>query len=565
MSRRTHWTHRLTALAASLLLCAAALRAQAEPTEEAASALVRVEVIVTAVAGGSVFLDKGRDAGIQPGDVVELRPLGGELTLGVVRSVSRSSARVELPPDAPDPAPGDRGEVLVPASRFGEVAVTPEGEELPPPRSWSSEEVGYDTQRPLLAEAQAKSAAEQGMSLTGRAFFQFTGNWDEQNDNEFQLWRTGVDVRAENPFGLGGVFQLEAEGYRRSLGLGAGDDSSTTRGQLDRASYTWGGTRERPERWQVGRFLQNAFPELGLLDGVEYSRRTDSGDTWGASAGAMPLPAPGRSSGDDTQVAVYWRSAVDEDSRLDLGVAYQNTWHRGSQDRNLLVGSLDARATDEISVHGLVLVDHYGAGDDLKDDGFELTEAHLNARWTPGGDGGVGVHATHLRWPELMREEFGELSDMQVTDGRLTRIGLDGWRRVTQALRLNARVDTWTDQNDSGESGSVRATLRDVLWERGDVSAELFVTRGASTEGRGVRLAARRTLEDLGSLGLLWETTRFEQETLFFTDGDVDQQALRATLDADLGDGRSLSLYAERRDGDDTDSYNLGVFLQERF
>ena len=76
-----------------LVLAAPAVRAD----DEEASMVQSVEVKVTAVAGGSIYLDKGRRAHIEAGDRVSLHPVGGLPLEVVVRSVSSKSSRADLP------------------------------------------------------------------------------------------------------------------------------------------------------------------------------------------------------------------------------------------------------------------------------------------------------------------------------------------------------------------------------------------------------------------------------------------------------------------------------------
>jgi hypothetical protein len=247
------------------------------------------------------------------------------------------------------------------------------------------------------------------------------------------------------------------------------------------------------------------------------------------------------------------------------GVAYQNTWHEGAQDRNLFAGDFDAALGKDVTLAGEALVDFYGpGGDTIKNDGFQLTEAHLSTRWRLDPHYGVGLHASQMRWPEQKRHEFGSVSPEEVADGVVTRAGVDGWKDLTESLRLDGRADAWQDQDQDGASGDVRAALREWLWTRGDVSLDVFLTSGAFTDGQGVRLAATRRFESLGSGRLSWEISNYTSDQ---TDGSTDtsQQALRASLDTSFGASWSASLYAERRSGDGTGSYSLGLFLQERF
>ena len=562
-----------TLLLALLIGVGSALELHAEETTpgDGVGALERVEVLVTAVSGGQIYLDKGRDDHIEPGDTVELWPVGGPTVLGVVRAVSRSSSRAELSDGDSVVRVGDRGEVLVPETRLAPPPEEPADAPPVPDRDtpehppWSEPMDGWDPAQPLLAPAFSRPAEEQPAILHGRFFTQFNGTWDHEHGNQYELWRTGIDARVDNPFGRGGQFRLDVDVFHRASHLELGADDATTRWRLDRASYRWGGNREDPDRYEVGRFLQHEFPELGVLDGVEWSHRTDRGDRFGASFGFMPETSPVRETGADVQAAVFYRTDSDGEDPVEYGVAWQNTWHHGEADRNLLVGTVEVTPSEDVRITGEALVDHYGAGDSVKDAGFELTEARVNARWRLDDDTGVGAHASLVRWPEIKRQEFGDLTATQLLDNRVTRVGVDGWRDLTEHLRLDARLDRWTDQDDAGGSGSLRAALRDVAWERGQLAAEVFFSQGSFTDGAGLRLSAQRVFESLGYGTLSWETSRYTSDTEFGGSVDTNSQAVRASLDTDLGDGWSLSAYGERRMGDGQDSDSIGLFLQERF
>ena len=57
---------------------------------------LRVEVHVTSVVAGQLYLDAGREAGLEPGDRVRLLPPGAAPVQATVLSVSSSSARARL-------------------------------------------------------------------------------------------------------------------------------------------------------------------------------------------------------------------------------------------------------------------------------------------------------------------------------------------------------------------------------------------------------------------------------------------------------------------------------------
>ena len=77
----------------------------------------RIDVRVTASSGGSIYLDKGRVASIQPGDEVVLYPLGEGIVNATIQSVSKSSSRCTVLSGSVRVDIGTRGEVLVMESR----------------------------------------------------------------------------------------------------------------------------------------------------------------------------------------------------------------------------------------------------------------------------------------------------------------------------------------------------------------------------------------------------------------------------------------------------------------
>jgi hypothetical protein len=556
-----------------VLLAAALLPAAADP--DTTPAMKRIDVIVTASSGGSVYLDKGRVDGIAEGDLVLLYSTGAGSFEAFVRRVSKSSSRVELPPLAPTMSVSDRGEIFVPLTRLElleeeeQEVLTAEEEAaraVPDHPEWTAVPQEWDGETPLLAAAWNRTPDEKPTRLRGRVYFLGQKTWDDEyGSNEFTTARLGTEVFIENPFKKGGEIHLDAEFNLRRTKIEDADDSTSKLGRLERFSYSWGGNRQEQSFYEVGRFLQNEFPELGLLDGAEYIYRSDSGSHIGASMGAMPEPFRSLKSGDDFQVAVFYRAESDDPEDIVLGVAYQNTWHKGHNDRNLIIGTLDWSPNEQMSVYGSAWVDYYGGSDDVKSDGLELTELRLNSIYRVNQDTGFGAHVSHTRWPELLRNELEGATIEEILDNKTTRVGVSGWHRLADDVRMDARADYWQDQDDTGGSGDIRVAFRDILFDKGEVAIAFFTTRGSYTDGHGIRLSANRSIGDSTFATLSWENARYERTTLSSGSDKLDQQTLRASIDMVLGAMSNISLYAEKRSGDSQDSKNLGVYFQQRF
>ena len=435
-------------------------------------------------------------------------------------------------------------------------------QELPEHPGWSAPPEEWDEALPLLAPVQTPSKAEREVEVRGFAFLSLDQTFDEGADTS--LARTGLDLEMENLFGYGGRLQLDVEAFSRIASLSGQSDEEDSRARLDRFSYLVGGDREDPTSWEVGRFLQRMMPEFGVLDGTEWSWRTGSGDVIGASVGFLPEPTPEAASGDDLQLAASWRRYVGEEDDLVVGLGVQKTWHEGDDDRDLVVGTFDWRPDDEISVHGSAWVDFYDSSEVVKSSGAELTEAHLSATKRFSGTGGVSLFATHLRFPDLLRNEFPTVTAQELDRFENTRFGLSAWRRVAEDVRLSGRADTWSDDEDDGHSGELRLGVRDRILKDGEVAAALFLADGKFTTVSGLRLTANRRV-GRGYWTLGWESGLYEQDGFVGGQEELWQHVLRGTWDRPLGKDWDLSLWGDQRFGDEQEATTIGILLRRSF
>jgi hypothetical protein len=524
----------------------------------------RVEVHVTAVSENTILIDRGSADGIAIGDALRLMPLGRPVIEGVIRSVSLSSSRALLEGDLDEElVAGLSGEVLVPVERGAAQSQTGDAPAHPP---WKAPVEDWDPGQPLLAATEPREPDERPTLITGRYFLQSRHTWDStgESDRRYLHARTGVQLNAENPFQQGGAMRFDGEilGRTADLAYRANEEELYLRPRW--LSYTWGGRRTEPQRVELGRFQQHEFPEFGVLDGVEYGHRFGGGDRIAASVGYMPELDAEMRSGTDLQAAASYRFVSGPAEDYSAGVGYQKTWHEGEADRDLLIAQGDAHFTDSLSVFGTAWIDYYDSGDEIKSPGFELTQLQAHGRYAFGSDGGVGLHLSHVRWPELKRLEFTPQLPSLILDSRVTRLGLNGWTRVSSAIRLSGRVDRWEDETDDGGSFDLRADGTDLLWERGNLGLGIFHSVGAFTTATGMRLSASHFFAP-SFLRIDWESANYDQETTL--DGTIGllQHALRANWDTTFGNGWNLSLSGESRFGDEQKSYGLGFFLQKRF
>jgi len=478
---------------------------------------------------------------------------------------------------------GTTGEVWLPEARFVVTAVDPEprvgkpkpraGKPATPapvapdttePLVWESPPEDWDTDLPLLAPIYSPKPEEREVRYYGRFYTGFDYSDDDLYDNTFESWRTGLEFDIENPLKRGGLVHFDAKFFSHSSDVADGQDVSDSELLIRRASYRWGGIRNHPSSWEVGRFQHREFPELGVVDGAEFVHHLDSGSRLGASAGFLPEPTDQFETGDDLAASVFYRYVSDPEETLSFGTAFRKTWHDGAADRDLLVNTFDYYASRNTSVHATTWIDFYTSSDERKDQSVELTQMQLNARHSTDAGNGMGIFASYLRWPDIERFEFPSLTDEQINNNKVGRVGVNGWLRMSKRQRLSTRVDGWQDQDDSGGSGSLRWSLRDVLYKRGEVSFEVFGSEGKFSDELGGRIYATRQL-DHGFINLYWDATKFEQEGFNGSQKDLLQHRVGFSYDTVALKKWDLSFWGEKRLGDEQDSWSAGVFLQRRF
>ncbi len=521
----------------------------------------RVEAVVTAVTGPMVFLGRGSEAGIEIGDEVELvNPERQRTIAGRVRAVTANTCRVQLETSTSGLSVGDRGDVLISDVRSLTEQEAAGAREHPP---WEHPPLELDPSVPLLAETQ-RFPGDSDVEVDGRVFTNYFYNEESQyGDRSYQSSTTGVDMRLVNPYRKGGTLDVRVDFASRRAGYATSEDVDDTYLRVERLSYAWGGFRGQAVRGEVGRFLQHEFPEFGVLDGVELGHGLASGSRIGASVGHMPIHDDRLTNGEDIQAAVFYRYVSGDKEKLTLGTGYQKTWHAGKEDRDLIVSTAEYHPRPRIFLYGGAWIDYYTSRDDAKSEGLELTRLQLNGsyRWDAGH--GIGLLATHNRWPEMLRNEYAPITAIQTADMEVTRVGINGWYRPMQKMRIYGRVDRWEDSEDDGNNGELTVSLRDVLYQQGEISAGVYSTTGSYVDTTGFRVSANRRL-GRGLLDLRWISSDFEQHDSLREWGDMNHQMVRLGYNTRIGEAWDMSVYAEDRYGDQ-DSLSVGFYLQRRF
>jgi hypothetical protein len=483
-------------------------------------------------------------------------PSGSAALEIVVLSVSRQSARCEVAGTAAPVEIGALAEVLVPASRAAAV------QEHPP---WTHPPESWDADVPLLAPAKARTPADRERDFSGRVYQSADSWWDSEGDSQSYLWaRTGLELEVDNASGRGDVLRFDGEVFLRDFDDGNGSEDDFAHGRIERFSWRLGDSREDPDRVEIGRFLHSEMPQLGIVDGVEYVRRTASGSRFGASVGLYPEWDAELTTGDDVQASLFYRLYAGDDGQLSAGAALQSTWHEGESDRQRAVGDVSWRANERFWLAGSATVDFYGSDDEPKSSGAELTEAHASATWRPSAKWGMSASLTHVRWPVTLHDELPPVTLETLDDGVVDRAGVNVWTDLSRSVRVHARADAWENDDDDGVGGEARVSLRDLVWEHGQVGLAAFANEGEIVSLQGLRVDATRSTE-LGFWTLGYELAELEQDVFAAGLDASTRHTVRGAWDSSFGEGWTLSVSGDVLFGDDDDGQRLGFRVQRRF
>ncbi len=524
---------------------------------------IDLDVRVLVVRGDVVEIDVGASSGAMPGDVVVLRPLGRAEMTGRVRTTRDKASIVYVSGGTAGLSPGVPGVLRVPEGRLASLA---EGADSPStdeqlPVAWSRHEGPWENGAPLLAEVTSPLPDERPSIWRGRgtvgAFLLVDNGALPRQD---RIGWLGLDLRGQNPFGRGGEMNIAFEVRANDLSYDdpalEGDSSSFLR--VDRLSYAWGGTRDAPLRFEVGRFLSREFPELGFIGGLEASYRTTGGMRFGALSGFQPALDAKRSFQDAPQVALWGAVPFGAENQGDVGLALQKTWFEGAQDRDLMIGR--GRWTDgPWRFDASVWVDGYGADDPGKSSGLELTEARAGMSRMIGARSGVRLDASRIRFPSLRRHVNQSLSIERLENAAADTINLSAWMPAGRNGRWNARAGAWENDDDNGgwvEFGHAHDLGGDAF-RRWSLDAFLSndplndVVGGRGRISGGLRGGTWSLSLDVGSYD------RSQELNI----GDEFQSAIRAVWNGEIADRWFLQVDLTDRLGSEQNAYSLNLSL----
>lgn len=525
---------------------------------------------VTAADAREATIDRGTADGVRAGDRVTFFPREGGSFEGTVRTLDERSARVELADPNYVPSPGTKVKVRVhgaaPAPAQPVDAVPNDGAPRVAPAhpAWPEQDEAWKPGDPLLARVRALRPEERLPRTHGRFYLSSESIRSTEDDRTDQFQRLGGSFEYENPWGRGDALHVDAELNYRDTSVPDFDDDHGTKLRVDRLSYHWGGTRFAADRFEVGRFWQSGVPQLGLLDGFEWTTRAASGNRGGVSIGFMPELDEQQDTGDDLQIAAFYRWVNDASERVAWSAAYQKTFHQLAADRDLVVLDFRYLPIDAWTFVSTAWVDVYGSTDGAKGSGVELTQMLSTAsrRWSDGSS--LALVYSHYAFPELARNEFPGLLDAQIADAHSDRLSLRGRKAIGRRASFHTALGAWVDQDENGGDAELGFELDDLLGDSSFVDLVGFETRGRFSNAIGGR-ASFGLRGEHGSWRADYEFAQNHLDGFSDDNDDLPQHRVRLSGDHHTASGWSVSGHVDVNVWDSENSVAAGFYVQRSF
>jgi hypothetical protein len=373
------------------------------------------------------------------------------------------------------------------------------------------------------------------------------------------LVRGGINAVCQNVWN-GGDLHVNAElDYFTNV-----DDNEDLNLLVRWLSYSKGGDRFSPTRWEVGRFPQSGMPEFLYLDGLEWGRRRSNGHRYGASVGFMPELDQDFESFADFQVAGYYQWVSGPREELTLAAGFQKTWHHGDTDRDLLVLKVIRLPVKGWDFNATAWIDFYSGSDNLKS-GIDLTQAvaQVNRRFADGS--GLSLNYQHLAFPDIQRTgEFTPPLANEIADDRQDLLALNGWWWFHEDAQLNARLSGWIDQQDEGGAAELGLQVNDLVLRNSRLNLAGYAGIGNYEDYAGGRISYGH-YETRGFWELFYEYSFHHEHAFPDNLDDIQQHRFRVSGGLYLPSGFDVTFYVETRVWDTEFSWVLGLALQRRF
>jgi hypothetical protein len=532
----------------------------------------KLEMRVVSSRAGSATVDHGRDDGLRVGDRVTFRSRDGAAIYGTVSRVDERAGVVDLDEQNLVLPAGTKAEASIPKSRLvpsEPVAPAPEQQQNPPPTApehppWPPRDDAWTQGQALLARVKPLRPNERPVDFRGRVYSigDYTRSTEDERTDAFL--RVGTDLTLENWLGHGDTLNFDGEVNYRNTDVPDNDDESAVHLRLDRASYSVGGNRFAPNRFEAGRFLHDNMPELGVVDGAEYAHRLSNGDRFGFSAGFLPEPDPNMDTFDDFEVSASYRWVYDDSEQLSAALGLQQTLHDWNTDRDLMIAQFQYLPLTGFTFTTTAWIDYYTSGDAAKGQGVELTQAYADTgrNWSDGSS----LHLTysHIAFPEIDRDEFRFVTAQQLADDHNDRVSLQSRLRVARTTRVHGVVGAWADQDEAGGDGELGFQIDQVIFDNLSFDLTGFGVQGKFVDVLGGRIELDRTF-DGGAEMLVYELTNNRFEGFTNDNDDLPTHRVRAAADFYMPSGWTISGHVDAQAWDNETSVTIGFYVQRSF
>ncbi len=549
--------HRIAATLLALLGSAAAGNAAAqEVAHRSARDVARdVEATVTQVAADGVYLGAGSDAGVVAGTRGSIERDGRVLAEFEVRHVSATSCFAAFVSTEP-------GVVVKAGDRAVLRGLAPPSETTPRAPATGERTDPNAPFRPLLAPSVAAGTTTRGNFFHGTTGL--TSGWlhDAENGRDYANLRLFASGDVERLGGDPWSLQFRFDVNRRS-GDGYDGDPKQDEWRLRADTLVLRRHFEDGSVLGIGRFLPQALPGIGRIDGSYAEKVVGDGARVGALLGFRPDRdelAP-RS---DELVLAGWGALEHRGSggsRLAATGGAMASWFQGSADQHALLGEVSANFRGGHWLRTSAQVDVYD-GNEARRSGAGLTRLHASGFWQASEPFGLRATWSHYENPDTDSLRQIAADDALYGRGR-TRAALAAVETWKSGLALEQEV---AEVMGDGTPSALQVTLRSrdsklFGWETIGGDLALFNLVGLDQSGFG------------GSGGLTWTPTAatslrlgYDATTLEIDGGDAYfSHTASLFLTQQLGAKSLLWTRVAKSLGDSIDTLSLDLGLTWRF
>jgi len=372
--------------------------------------------------------------------------------------------------------------------------------------------------------------------------------------------RGGFDALYENLAQTGGDLWVNAE-----LDYFPGIDDNEDLALLVRwFSYVHGGNRFDPTRWEVGRFLQYGMPEFEIIDGFEWGHRRTNGHRYGVSIGFMPELDQDFQSLIDFQAAAFYEWVSGPREELTIAAGFQQTWHQGDLDRDLLVLRFRRAPSNGWSFQGTFWIDFYTNDDNLKS-GVDLTQAIVTVNKNYADGSGFTVNYAHIEYPDIQRQGgWIPITAAELANNKTDRLACNWWWWRRETTELHGHVSGWIDETDEGGAAELGIEKRDLFLRNSRFDLTGFASIGNFESVYGGRISYG-LYESRGYWEIFYEYSLHHEYAFPDNLDDIQQQRIRVSGGLYLPSGFDFSFYVETRVWDVEFTWVLGLALQKSF